>query len=342
LEVLRTLKLNIMIKTNELKKFAKSCGADIIKIGSMDGWEGAPKQMDPRYIFPDATRIIGLGFRVPRGYLRGIEEGTFFSVYEFMGYSGMNWRYMPHVMRQIVCYIEDYGYEAVPVPNWDAFAYNQYTDYANPGSREGDFRSRPVSPDKPCPDVAISFKAAAVVSNLGEIGWSKMILTPEFGPLVRVAFILTEAPLDLDEPILPGTLCDRCMLCAKNCTGNAIPKDKSIKVKIAGMEIEHCDLDLARCSNAYSGGNQQFNPFWNPDYNLSSQEFMGEYLSSQYYGQPKGDGGPCPQIMHTRNNPAIEGGRGCMRACLVHLEKQGKLKNKFHKPFRRRKEWRID
>jgi len=92
-----------MLKAKDVKKFAKACGADICRIGSMDNWEGAPKQMDPRYIFPDAKSIIGLGFRIPRGYLRGIEEGTMFSTYEFMGYSGMNWRYMPHVLRQIVC-----------------------------------------------------------------------------------------------------------------------------------------------------------------------------------------------------------------------------------------------
>jgi hypothetical protein len=331
-----------MISTKELKKYSKACGADVIKIGSMSGWEGAPKQMDPRYIFPDAKSIIGLAFRIPRGYLRGIEEGTFFSAYEFLGYSGMNWRYMPHVLRQIVCYIEDHGYEAVPVANWDAFAYNQYTDYASTHQTNSGFHSRPVSSKKPCPDVAISFKAAAVVSNLGEIGWSKMILTPEFGPLVRVAFILTEAPLDLDDPITPGTLCDRCMLCAKDCTGNAIPRDKSVKVKIAGMEIEHSDLNIARCSNAYSGGNKKFNPFWDPQCNLEADDFMDEYLSPQYFGNPKGEGGPCPHIMHVRNNPAIEGGRGCMRACLAHLESQGKLKYKFHKPFRRRKEWSLD
>lgn len=326
-----------MINTKEFKKYALGCGADVIRIGSMDGWEGAPPQADARYIFPDATRIIGLAFRIPRGYLRGIEEGTFFSVYEFMGYSGMNWRYMPHVLRQLVCYIEDQGYEAVPIPNWDHYAYNNHSEYAKEtvGQR---FHSRPVAPGKPRPDVALSFKAAAVIANLGEIGWSKMVLTPEFGPLQRVVFILTEAPLDLDDPIPPGTLCDRCMLCAKNCTGCAIPCDKSVKVRINGMDIEHADLDLARCSNAYSGGNKEFNPFWDPESDIEPESFMNEYLSRKYYGPD----GPCPHIFGVRNNPAIEGGRGCMRACLSHLESQGKLTRKFRHPFRRRKEWRMD
>ena len=331
-----------MLTSEDVKKFALSCGADICRIGSMENWKGAPKQMDPRYIFPDAKSIIGLGFRIPRGYLRGLEEGTYFSIYEFMGYSGMNWRYMPHVLRQIVCFIEDHGYEAVPLPNWDAFSYNGYTDYPNEGREERPFRSRSVAPDLPCPDVTISFRIAAVVSNLGEIGWSKMILTPEFGPMVRAVFIITEAELECDEPIKPGTLCDRCKLCAKMCTGQAIPRDKSVKFRVGDMEIEHCDLDLARCSNAYSGGNKAFNPFWDPKVKLEEEQYMNTYQSPLYYGNPRGNGGPCPHIMHTRNNPAVEGARGCIRACYAHLEEQGKLTRKFVKPFKRHKEWKLD
>lgn len=333
-----------MLKTSELKKFALAAGADVIRIGSMDGWEGVPKQMDPRYVFPDAKSIIGLAFRIPRGYLRGIEEGTFFSVYEFMGYSGLNVKYMPHVLRDIVCFIEDHGYEAVPLPNYDAFANIDASDYKNPNLILKNIHSRPVAPGKPCPDVAISTRAAAVVSNLGEIGWSKMILTPEFGPLIRAVFILTEAPLEYDDPILPGTLCDRCMQCAKHCTGNAIPADrkKCICHTIAGIQVEHCDLDLARCSNAYSGGNPKFNPFWNPEFKMKDDSYMNQYLSAEYYGSPRGSGGPCPQIMRTTNNPAIEGGRGCLRACYAHLEKQGKLTRKFYKPFKRSPDWEME
>lgn len=331
-----------MLKASAVKKFAKACGADICRIGSMENWKGAPKQMDPRYIFPDAKTIIGLGFRIPRGYLRGIEEGTYFSIYEFMGYSGMNWRYMPHVLRQIVCFIEDHGYEAVPLPNWDAFSYNGYTDYPNSGREERPFRSRPVAPGLPCPDVTISFRVAAAVSNLGEIGWSKMILTPEFGPMVRAVFIITEAELETDPPIPPGTLCDRCKLCARMCPGKAIPMDKSVKFKIGDTEYEHCDLDLARCSNAYSGGVRSFNPFWDPRIQMDEESYMNEYQSPKYYGSPRGNGGPVPHIMHTRNNPAIGGARGCIRACYAHLEAQGKLTHKFVKPFKRHKEWKLD
>jgi len=42
----------------------------------MDRFDGAPPEYDPRYIFPEAKSVIGLGFRIHHGLLRGIEEGT--------------------------------------------------------------------------------------------------------------------------------------------------------------------------------------------------------------------------------------------------------------------------
>jgi hypothetical protein len=39
---------------------------------------------------------------------------------------------------------------------------------------------------------------------------------------------------------------------------------------------------------------------------------------------------------------AICGGRGCMRACMIHLEQSGRLDNKFKQPFRRRPPWALD
>ena len=73
----------------EVKQLAKSLGADLVGITSMDRFDGAPKQMDPRYIMPEAKSMIVMGFRVHRGSLRGIEEGTFFSNYSAMGYGGL-------------------------------------------------------------------------------------------------------------------------------------------------------------------------------------------------------------------------------------------------------------
>lgn len=67
-----------MLTSKEVKEFAKAAGADKVGIASMDRFEGVPKQMDARYIFPGTELMIVLGFRIARGTLRAIEEGTKF------------------------------------------------------------------------------------------------------------------------------------------------------------------------------------------------------------------------------------------------------------------------
>ncbi len=84
-----------MITSKDIKEAAKRMGADIVGIGSIDRWSTAPIQMDPKQIMPRAKSVIALGFRVLRGSLRGVEEGTYFSNYSAMGYGGITYLYMP-------------------------------------------------------------------------------------------------------------------------------------------------------------------------------------------------------------------------------------------------------
>ena len=83
------------MNAQEIKQLAYSCGADLCGITTLDRFEGAPPQMDPRFIMPDAKSMIVMGFRVMRGSLRGIEEGTFFSNYSAMGYGGLTYNFIP-------------------------------------------------------------------------------------------------------------------------------------------------------------------------------------------------------------------------------------------------------
>ncbi len=318
-----------MLTSEMVKRAAKEMGADLCGIGSMDRFEGAPKQQDPRYIFPDAKSCITMAFRIPRGYLRGIEEGTHFTTYTALGYAGLNCVYMPKVQRELSCFIEDHEYEAVPVPNMSARVAIPYnTQQHNPSI------SRPVRPGNPNPDILIDDRIAAFICGLGEFGYSKVFLTPEFGPLQRLATVLTDAPLEPD-PIFEGKICDRCMSCVRDCTGCAISKDVTEKITVAGHEIEWGKLDYLKCSIGYKGGNPEFNPFMDP--NVDTSQFEGKYCGGQELinavGYPKSTVG--------NHNAALEGARGCMRACYVHLENKGALTRKFVNKFRKRPQWRL-
>ena len=57
--------------------------------------------------------------------------------------------------------------------------------------------------------------------------------------------------------------------------------------------------------------------------------------------------------VYEQNRPSAEGNRNyhytaaicgaaCIRTCMIHLEEQGKLTDKFHTPFRIRKPWKIN
>ena len=323
------------MNTADVKKIALESGADLVGIASMDRFEGAPKQMDPRYIFPGAKALIALAFRIPRGVFRGIEEGTYFISYSTMGYAHINAVQIPTTLRKVTNFLEDNEWEAVPIPMESHFAAISDTD--------GKLLNRPttpVSPEKPVPDVLIHFRLAAVAAGLGEIGWSNLLLTPEFGPRQRVAFILTDAPLEAD-PLFKGTICDRCMLCVKECGGKAISAKESVKVKIGDKVCEYAKLNCTACSIAYCGGVREVSPFLAPgvkfNLNKDDKNRSGDGRPDLRRQLPFADA----TLASFHHWPAIEGARGCIRACMDHLEKTGKLTRKFHNPFRTKKPWRL-
>ncbi|NUP99986.1 MAG: hypothetical protein HUU35_09040 [Armatimonadetes bacterium] len=319
-----------MLKSADVKQYALDCGADIVGIASMDRFEGAPKQMDPRYIFPDAKAMVVMGFRILRGCLRGIEEGTFFSAYAGMGYAAINFVRQPMALWSFCGMVEDQGYEALPIPNNFPWT-NSESGGQNPGSI-GEMRpawSRPVEPDKPAPDVFVHLRLAAFCAGMGEIGYSKMFLSPQFGPRQRLAAVLTDAPLEPD-PLYDGPpLCDRCMACARECTGEAIPTDRTVKVTVAGRELEWADIDYKLCSRYFCGASEHHNPFMVTEQDREGfQQSVGQ--AQQYKVRPMYEYGR-----------ALEGASGCIRACMIHLEEQDKLENQFKSPFRRKQPWKL-
>ena len=80
-----------MLTSEMIKKAAYEAGADKCGIGPMSRFEGAPPEMDPRYLFPHAKSCIAFAFRIPRGVQRGIEEGTQFYQYPSMAYGGIKY-----------------------------------------------------------------------------------------------------------------------------------------------------------------------------------------------------------------------------------------------------------
>ena len=206
-----------------VKRKALEMGADVVGIGNIDRWAGAPLQMDPRQIMPECKSIIGMVFRVERGSLRGVEEGTYFSNYSAMGYGGITYLYMPMTVINLSKFIEDQGYEAIPMGH-----QSDWRAINNEGNLIKNF-SRPVRPGQAYPDIMLHLRISAYLCGLGEIGFSKMFLSPQFGPRCRVGMVLTDVELEPD-PIYDGPqLCNRCMACIKACPGQCFDPKKPSK-----------------------------------------------------------------------------------------------------------------
>lgn len=69
-------------------------------------------------------------------------------------------------------------------------------------------------------EAAFSHKLAGNLAGLGWIGKSCLLITPLHGPRVRLATILTDAPLETGTPI--PNRCGKCVKCIQACPAGAI------------------------------------------------------------------------------------------------------------------------
>ena len=70
-------------------------------------------------------------------------------------------------------------------------------------------------------EAVFSFKHAAEAAGLGRMGWHSLLITPEFGPRVRLACCLTEAELEPTRANFDNE-CASCGICLEICPAKAI------------------------------------------------------------------------------------------------------------------------
>ena len=76
----------------------------------------------------------------------------------------------------------------------------------------------------PCGNDTACSIPIAIDAGLGELGRNGLLITPKFGPRVRLAKVFTDLPMVLDRPIEFGVwdFCMACGKCAINCPSGAI------------------------------------------------------------------------------------------------------------------------
>ncbi|MBT3337650.1 MAG: reductive dehalogenase [Anaerolineae bacterium] len=69
--------------------------------------------------------------------------------------------------------------------------------------------------------------AFAVMAGLGELARHNRVITPEFGPMVRIFKMVTDLPVTIDKPIDAGIMefCKHCKKCSETCPASALSFD---------------------------------------------------------------------------------------------------------------------
>jgi epoxyqueuosine reductase len=95
----------------------------------------------------------------------------------------------------------------------------------------------------PDPGEGLPQKTLATLAGLGWIGKSTLLVTPRFGPRIRLGTLLTDMPLVMDNPIIQSR-CGDCKACMDACPIVAI-KGKLWSQLTPRIEL----LDVTRCYN---------------------------------------------------------------------------------------------
>ena len=255
--------------TTGVKEYACQQGARLVGVANPESLANAPKGHRPIDFLPEARSVIVIALPLLRGY---IHFADFFKESEMIpetftrkstathaiqkGYREIHEVFKPreaianHMYRrcqyealnmalQIISlhtsmYLEEQGHVSICMP----------TTYGSTFSWD--------SGNYPVPNMMAPFshRHAAVAAGIGQFGLNNLLLTPEYGPLVRMVSIITEAELEPD-PLLAGKLClgEKCGLCRKTCPDGCYSKEVRRYEMGEGIEVEMYEYDAELCGN---------------------------------------------------------------------------------------------
>lgn len=295
-----------------IKQKAKEFGASVCGVGDIRHFIGDDPQRNPLSILPKAKCIIGFGIKVPRGLYNAMKDERQFYNYTNLGVKYIDETFAEIFLIKIGRIIEDAGYDACMQRSIPGFKIKG-DDSTNPEVAriyQLQFAS-PVSSDKPVPDVIIDYNKAAEVCGLGKAGLHGKVITPKYGTYMRFVYIITDMPLECDEPFGEG-LCDGCGECLKACPGKA---------------ISDAGVDSWQCSVYYRGAHKS-NPFMKDDF-LADHPEREAILNGEKHFDAEEAKALYPSLKFLPNThfgyvPCLCG-KSCETVCYKHLKEANKL-----------------
>ncbi|RMD57652.1 MAG: epoxyqueuosine reductase, partial [Nitrospirae bacterium] len=188
-----------------LKALATSCGASLFGTGYIHDlrhkFEGLPLEQTEELPFG-----VSIGVRLSIPVLKGNIIGP---TRHYLHHYRMVNMLLDQIALRITVEIQSMGYIAMPIPA------SQIVDWKNQTAH-------------------LSHKMVAVRAGLGWIGRNNLLVTKEFGSMVRLVSVLTNIPLKESEINSGG--CGSCKKCISICPAYAIEEDYRDWDKIACLE----------------------------------------------------------------------------------------------------------
>lgn len=266
-------------ETSEVKRYAlETLRADLVGISDISRFANAPLRMSPQGIMPTARSVIVMAVHHPDAAMErgGIEHPQIIGPYAIQ-YS-MNWR-LDDMSYRMSRFIEDMGYQAVPIASSNIWRYKGYKDL-----------TAQFAPD-------VSHMHSAVAAGLAEFGYNGLAITPEFGAHQRYVTIITDAELTPSPLLEPGSVCDNCMICRRECRSGALSKEINgwNEVNIGGKIYRYANKNLWRCA---------WGEHFDLDLDLPIPEHVDEKVimdATVKYGRRAGEMGSCQRYCLPRH-----------------------------------------
>lgn len=189
--------------TREVKNLARKQGVDAVGIASAESLSGAPEGYRPGDLLLDAKSVVVIIRHLPKAIFASTNLRVLINSSNIIEHK------LNGIAHEIANLLEKHGFMALPVQP------DIPVDMRGKQAFMGDF----------------SHKHAAEAAGLGEIGNSTLLLTPDYGPRVRIISVITTAPLEPDKK-LEQKVCRHCLTCVRECPVEAISKDGNLdKIK---------------------------------------------------------------------------------------------------------------
>ncbi len=176
--------------TEIIKDKITGFGADLVGIADIEPLKEL--RVDPPWLLDPFTRAVSIAIKLPLATFEEIIDRPtpiYKSIYQTVNLI------LDQIAFNTAIALQDDGHYSLPMPASQVL--DQENWYA-----------------------AISHKAVARMAGLGWQGKNLLIITPQYGSRVRLATILTKAPLDVDGPV--KNRCGDCTACQDACPSQAI------------------------------------------------------------------------------------------------------------------------